>query len=65
MKSYVMYLRCFFKPFLDWMFMGYHANDADLVQRLQNAASDQGLHCLHTKISVGNTVKMKTSTRNS
>ena len=64
MKFYVVYLRCFFNPFrLD--FLGYHANSADLVQRLQNAASDQDLHCLHTEISVENTVKMKTSTRNS
>ena len=30
----------------------YYANSADLVQMPQNAASDQGQHCLLTGISV-------------
>ena len=36
-----------------------YANSADLVQTPQNAASDQGLHCLVTGISMQNTVKVK------
>ena len=36
------------------------ANSADSDQ---NAASDQGLHCLHTGISIKNEIKMKTYTR--
>ena len=35
--------------------------DADLVQMLQIASSDQGLHCLFTRISLQDTIKMKTS----
>ena len=31
-------------------------------QMPQSAASDQGLHCLHTNVSMENAVKMKTST---
>ena len=39
------------------------ANIADPVQTPQNAASDQGLHCLLTDISMQNTITMKTSAR--
>ena len=40
--------------------LGYYANSADPIQMPPNAASDQGLHCLQTEISMENTVKMKT-----
>ena len=40
------------------------ANRADPDQMLQNAASDQGLHCSFTGISVQNTLKVKAFTRN-
>ena len=33
------------------------SNSADLVQTPQNAASDQGLYCLITGMSLKNTVK--------
>ena len=42
-----------------------YANGADPVQMPQNAASDQGLHCLLTEISMQNTIEMKLSARNS
>ena len=32
--------------------LGYYANSADPVQTPPNAASDQGLHCLFTDISM-------------
>ena len=41
---------------------GYYADSADPVQSQQNVASDQGLHCLLTGISMLNTVKLKAST---
>ena len=34
--------------------------DADLVQMLQIALSDPGIHCLFTRISLQVTIKMKT-----
>ena len=37
----------------------YYTNNADLVQTPQDAASDQGPHCLLTEISMENTIKMK------
>ena len=41
--------------------MRYYANSADPVQRPQNVASELGLHCSFTRISVQNTVKMRIS----
>ena len=41
---------------------GKQANSADPDQTPQNAASDQGLHCLLTGISIRNRIKMKTYT---
>ena len=35
------------------------ANSADPVQKQQNTAFDQGLHCLLTRISVQNKMKWK------
>ena len=35
----------------------YFANSAGPVQTPQNAASDQGLHCLHTEMSMENAEK--------
>ena len=35
------------------------ANSTDPEQKLQNVASDQGLHCLLTGISIQNRIKMK------
>ena len=32
--------------------LGYYSNSADLVQTLQNATSDQGLHCLLREITI-------------
>ena len=40
-----------------------HVNSADSDQTPQNAASDQGLHCLLTEISIQNRIKMKKYTR--
>ena len=39
-------------------FGGTYANTADPDQTLQNAASDQGLHCLLAGISIQNKIKM-------
>ena len=41
--------------------MRTYAYSADPLQTPQNAASDQGLHCLFSGISLQNTVKIKTS----
>ena len=50
---------------LDWIpVLETYANSADQVQMLQNAASDQGLHCLLTRISVLITLKLNIFTRN-
>ena len=38
---------------------GTYANSADPDQTPQNAAPDQGLHCLLTGISIQNQIKMK------
>ena len=38
---------------------GTQANSADPDQMPQNAAFDQGLHCLHTQIPIKNRIKMK------
>ena len=39
---------------LEWIpILGYYVNSGDTVQMPQNAASDQGLHCLFTEISNG------------
>ena len=55
-----------YKPILDQIpVLGYFANSADPVQTPPYAASDQGLHCLLTEISMENAVKMKTPTRDS
>ena len=40
------------------------ANSADSVQTPRSAASDQGLHCLLTGISIQNALKLKVNTRN-
>ena len=42
---------------------GTLANSVDPDQIPQNATSDQGLHCLHTGISVQNRIRMNKSTR--
>ena len=42
---------------------GTKANSADPDQTPQNAASDQGLHCLLAGISIRNRIKMKKYTR--
>ena len=56
---------CLFNPFLEQTpVLGNYANSADLVQMLPYGTSDLGLHCLLTEISMENTVKMNTSTRN-
>ena len=39
--------------------IGKHCNIADPEQTSQNAASDQGLHCLLMRISLKNKIKMK------
>ena len=39
--------------------LGTYANSADPVQMPQNVASELGLHCLLTGISMQNTVKVK------
>ena len=44
--------------------MGTYANSADPVQTPQYAASDQGLRCLLTRVSMQNTVKVEVFTRN-
>ena len=38
-------------------FYGYYANSADPGRALQNAASDQGLHCLLTDFFMKNTMQ--------
>ena len=43
--------------------LGYYANSADPGQTPPNAASDQGLHCLFTRISLENAAK-SSKTRN-
>ena len=44
-------------PVLDRIpILGAYSNSADQVQMPQNAASDQGLHCLLTVSSMQNTV---------
>ena len=54
-----------YQPFLDGIpVLGYYANSADLVQTPQNAACDQGLHCLLSFFSMENTLEMNTNTRN-
>ena len=59
----VLLLRVFtlFRP--EYTHFGYFPNSADSVQMPPNAASDQGLHCLLTEISMENAVKMKTFTK--
>ena len=53
----------FFNPFrVQIPVLEYCANCADPVQTPQTAASDQGLHCLLTAISIENTVKLKSET---
>ena len=42
--------------------LGTYAISADPVQALQNALSDQGLHCLLTGISMRNIIKQNTLT---
>ena len=42
---------------------GTYANSVDPDQRPQNAASDQGLHCLLTGIAIKNMLRMKNDTR--
>ena len=44
--------------------MGRYAESADPVQMLQNATSDQGLHCLLTGIYMQKSIKMNTSAIN-
>ena len=44
--------------------LGPHANSAGPAQMPQNAASDQGVHCFLTGISMQNTVKVKLFIRN-
>ena len=55
-----------------WTLRGYkhsvpffwtQANSADPDRTPQNAATDQGLHCLHTGISIKSRIKMKKYTR--
>ena len=43
---------------------GYSANSADPFQTLQNAASDQGQHCLFAEFSILNKITTKIDTRN-
>ena len=38
--------------------LGYYAHSADPVLMPQNMASDQGLHCLLTAISMQNTMEV-------
>ena len=45
-------------------FLGYNANSADPLQMPLFAASEVGLHCLLTVMSMRNTVKLKTATKN-
>ena len=40
-----------FNPFMPSIF-GTLANSVDPDQMLHNVVSDQGLHCLHTRISI-------------
>ena len=57
---------CFFNHFKTeyrYPFGGHNANCADPVQMPHIAASDQGLHCLLTGISMQDTIKVKTFTR--
>ena len=50
---------------LDWKpALGTCTNSVDLDQMLQNAASDQGLHCFLKGISMRNTIRKKTFMRN-
>ena len=44
--------------------LGLYANSTDPVQTPQKAASDQGQHCLFREISVENTIKKISFTRN-
>ena len=45
------------QPFFDQKpILGTYSNSADPGQMLQNAASDQGLYCLLTGISIQNSV---------
>ena len=43
---------------------GYYANSTDPVQTPLYAASDQGLYCFLTDMTMENAVKLKTSTKN-
>ena len=43
-----------FNPIKQTKKRGYYANNTELVQKLQKAVSDQGLHCWPTKISMEN-----------
>ena len=43
--------------------MRYYAKSADSIQMPYLVASDQGLHCLRTEISMEIAVKMKGSTK--
>ena len=56
--KYILYVMPIYP--LDWIpVLGTYANNADIDQMPQNAASDQGLHCLVTKNSMQNTIKEK------
>ena len=44
--------------------MGAYANREEPVKTPQNVASDQGLHCLRTEISMQDTVQVKILTEN-
>ena len=54
-------MSCFnpYKPNIP--FFGTYVNSADPDQMSQNAASDQGLHCLLTGMSIRNRLKMKST----
>ena len=60
----VSYMQVVLTVFRKDTLLGYYVNSADSVQMPRKVVSDQGLHCLLTEISMENTVKMITSTRN-
>ena len=44
--------------------LGYYGNSGDLIRTPQHAASDQGLYCFLTELSMKNTVKNPPETPN-